>query len=91
MYASLLHNDNCCGLISEWSGCGQLGQYCHNKKIIYYFDVYVSLDYEIHFKDYYKYALNGVYDSFDFHKTTNSDIYMYKNFDILYEKIKEVI
>lgn len=39
MYASLMSHDNCIGLLSEWSGGGQLAQFCA-KKIIFYYDHY---------------------------------------------------
>lgn len=38
-FASLLNNQNCLGLLSEWSGGGQLSQFCA-KKVIYYYDEY---------------------------------------------------
>jgi len=40
IYASLLNHVNCKFFISEWSGGGQLSQFCHNKKILYYYDNY---------------------------------------------------
>ena len=39
MYASLMMHDNCIGLLSEWSGGGQLAQFCA-KKIIFYYENY---------------------------------------------------
>jgi len=34
-YASYLHHPNCILFISEWSGGGQLSQYCYSGKILY--------------------------------------------------------
>ena len=39
IYASMLNHSNCKGLLGEWSGGTQLGQFC-SKKIIYYFDAF---------------------------------------------------
>jgi hypothetical protein len=39
-YASLLHSDKCKAFISEFSGGGQLSQYCHKNKIFYFFNTY---------------------------------------------------
>ena len=44
-YASMLNHNNCKIFISEWSGGGQLSQYCSNNKVIYYFDGYNELGY----------------------------------------------
>lgn len=40
IYASLLNNKNCISFLTEWSGGGQLSQFCCKNKIIYYFDSY---------------------------------------------------
>ncbi len=40
IYASLLNNNNCKFFMSEWSGGGQLAQFCCKSKILYYFDFY---------------------------------------------------
>lgn len=40
VYASLLNNKNCLAILSEWSGGGQLSQFCCHGKILYYFDHY---------------------------------------------------
>jgi len=40
VYASLLHNENCVALVSEWSGGGQVSQYVSNAKIIYYHETW---------------------------------------------------
>ena len=40
VYASLLNNSNCIFLITDWSGGGQLSQFCSKSKTLYYFDTY---------------------------------------------------
>ena len=39
-YASLLQSDQCKAYISEFSGGGQLSQYCHKNKIFYFFNTH---------------------------------------------------
>lgn len=41
-YASLMNHKNCECLITEWSGGGQLSQFCC-KKVLYYFDKYSAI------------------------------------------------
>jgi hypothetical protein len=40
VYASLLNNSNCIFLITEWSGGGQLSQFCCKSTVLYYYDSY---------------------------------------------------
>jgi|688.fasta_scaffold96392_2 hypothetical protein len=40
VYASLLNNSNCIFLITEWSGGGQLSQFCCKSNTLYYYDCY---------------------------------------------------
>jgi hypothetical protein len=42
VYASLLNNSNCVFLLTEWSGGGQLSQFCckSSSTVLYYFDTY---------------------------------------------------
>lgn len=40
VYASLLNNSNCIFLITEWSGGGQLSQFCCKSTVLYYYDHY---------------------------------------------------
>ena len=44
LYASLMNHPNCKYIISEWSGGGQLSQYCCNSKIYYYYSFYQEPD-----------------------------------------------
>lgn len=56
IYASLLNNKNCTSLLTEWSGAGQLSQFCCQSKVIYYFDFYPP--YYSNDKDSYHRSLN---------------------------------
>ncbi|AYV80245.1 MAG: hypothetical protein Gaeavirus20_10, partial [Gaeavirus sp.] len=89
LYASFLSNTNCKLLISEWSGGGQLSQYCFNGKTLYYFDNYASHDYEIHYLQYQFHAnlLNNIFNCWDFKSTTNCDREYCKTFDNMLERI----
>ena len=89
IYASFLNHKNCNLFISEWSGGGQLSQYCCNSKIIYYFDNYVSNDYEIHYINYQNNAdlKNNIFGCWDFKSTTNCERFYYKTIDIMLENI----
>lgn len=80
-YASFLNNNNCKVVISEWSGGGQLSQYCNNNNIIYYFDNYPSNDYEIHSTNYENEAnnYNNIFNCWDFKSTTNCKRLYYKS------------
>ena len=84
-YASFLSNKNCKLLITEWSGGGQLSQYCFNSKIIYYFDNYESHNYELNYIEYQKTAniSNNIFNSWDFKSTTLCDREYYKSFELM--------
>lgn len=83
VFASLMYHANCDMVISEWSGGGQLSHYCHNKKVCYYFHHYAEHNYSSRKDDLLKFAETGIYNAFDFHKSTKLDICMYKNIDEL--------
>jgi len=89
IYASFLNHENCDSFISEWSGGGQLSQYCCNSKIIYFFDDYPSCDYEIHYENYQNHAnqKNNIFACWDFKTTTNCERFYYKTLDIMLENI----
>ena len=91
IYASFLNHKNCDLFISEWSGGGQLSQYCCNCKIIYYFDNYTSIDYEINHEKYQNAAnqINNIFGWWDFKSTTNCKRFYYKSFDIMLENLNE--
>ena len=84
-YASFLSNKKCKLLISEWSGGGQLSQYCFDGKIIYYFDFYPSNDYELNFDSYQKNANvpNNIFNCWDFKTTRNNEREYYKTLDLM--------
>ena len=84
-YASFLSNKKCKLLISEWSGGGQLSQYCFDGKIIYYFDYYPSNDYELNFDSYQKTANvhNNIFNCWDFKTTRTNEREYYKTFDLM--------
>jgi hypothetical protein len=83
VYATFLNNKNCILLISEWSGGGQLSQYCFNGKVLYYFDKYESHDYEIYCKEYEEYAniSTNIWHAWDFKSTTNCERKYYKKYN----------
>ena len=89
IYASFLNHKNCDLFISEWSGGGQLSQYCYNSKIIYFFDDYPSHDYEMHYKNYQQCAdlNNNIFECWDFKTTTNCERFYYKTLDIMLENM----
>lgn len=90
LYASLLNHEECKGIISEWSGGGQLSHYCHNNNVYYYFNNYEEQNY-CNLKDKYAYEANNnnLYLTWDFKKTTQCNIYMYQTIDILCDKLSE--
>jgi len=73
VYASLMHHPSCLAVISEYSGAGQLSQYCHNKDIYYYANGYPvykdqsSIDEGNH--------ENNIYLKFDIKKFSNAKIH----------------
>jgi len=85
IYASFLNHKNCELFISGWSGGGQLSQYCCNSKIIYYFDNYISNDYEIHYINYQKGAnlIKNIFYCWDFKSTTNCSRSYFKTLDLM--------
>ena len=89
IYASFLNHKNCDLFISEWSGGGQLSQYCCNSKIIYFFDDYPSCDYELHYENYQNHAnqKKNIFTCWDFKTTTNCERFYYKTLDIMIENI----
>ena len=86
VYASLMHHDNCVAVISEYSGAGQLSQYCHNKDIYYYpngYPVYkdqLSIDEGNH--------ENNIYSKFDTKKFSNATIHNFNTHTELINYIK---
>ena len=89
VYASFLHHENCELLITQWSGGGQLSQYCSNGKIMYYFDHYPSLNYEIHYDKYQQIAnsKNNILSYWDFKCSTDCKRSYYKTLDFMLENL----
>ena len=85
LFASFLNNPKCKLLISEWSGGGQLSQYCFNKTILYYFDNYPSNDYELRYEEYQELAnqQKNIFICWDFKTTTSCIRKYYKTLDEL--------
>jgi hypothetical protein len=85
LYASLMNHDNCKGVISQFSGAGQLAQYCHNKNIFYYakaYDIFKGDD----LVDVFRIANEptNIYKYFDCQKITHSNVFAYANiFDLV--------
>jgi hypothetical protein len=90
VYASFLNNNNCDLFISEWSGGGQLSQYCYNGKILYYFNYYYLADYEKLYLQYQNDAdlKTNLFNKWDFKTTTSCDRLYYKTLNELLNNIK---
>ena len=88
LYASYLNNEKCKLLISEWSGGGQIAQYCTNNKIFYYCNFYNSLGYIGIEKQLIENAKNGSYfNNWDWKNPKNVDIKIFENLDELLNNI----
>jgi hypothetical protein len=90
--ASFLSKETCKLFLSEWSGAGQLSQYCCNSKVVYYFDAYPSMNYENIYIEAQKSA-NGKdpYSFFDFKCVTNCERFYYKTYDQMLENLHAFI
>ena len=88
-YASLLKHSNCKLLITEWSGGGQLAQYCSNSNIIIYFDAYIiSSNYVEMSPELHEQSMKGnVFHAYDFKTITNCTRFYYHNFEEMMENI----
>ena len=94
LYASYLNNSKCKMVISEWSGGGQLSQYCFSGKIFYYFDFYTSLNWKYErnenrfikfdFQNFQNISLTNTYfHDYDLKNPMNGDIKIFNNVDEL--------
>ena len=89
-YASLMHNDKCKLVISEFSGAGQLSQYCHRRKIFYFCKTY-------HFypgQDITNVMTEAnqdtnIYDKFDCKIFTDASVYVFSNINSLLDTMKK--
>jgi len=97
LYASYLNGYNsknkCKLFITEWSGGGQLSQYCCDSKIFIYFNEYSqSSDYVDRLDKLLESAKSGSYfDDWDFKNPINAEIKMFYNLDHLLENIDKHI
>lgn len=93
LYASFLNNKNCVLFISEWSGGGQLSQYCYNGLILFYFDNYKSNNYEINYLDYQNNANldNNIFNYWDFKSTTKCERKYFKTLNLMIDNLPEII
>jgi hypothetical protein len=87
LYATYLNHHNCKLFISEWSGGGQLSQYCCKSTIMYYFDAYQGEIAQFYIKntDYcIENAISNNYDSsWDFKNPSDCNIFMFDNINNL--------
>jgi hypothetical protein len=87
-YATLMNHNKCLAVISEYSGAGQLSQYCHNKEIYYYknnYNIYENYDDLIGANH-----ENNIYYKFDTKLFSNAVIYNFINYhEILEQLIKK--
>jgi hypothetical protein len=93
LYASYLNNANCNLLISEWSGAGQLSQYCFNKKIVYYFDAYDSIDYVKNYSEIQNICDNSntIFACWDFKHTISCERFYFKTLENALDAIQNVL
>lgn len=70
VYASLLNNSNCIFLITEWSGGGQLSQFCCKSTVLYYYDYYPQYYFNDQEKIYRESSDKNFFDYWD-HYTPN--------------------
>jgi hypothetical protein len=92
IYASLMNNDNCVAVISEFSGGGQLSQYCHNKKIIYFcnhYDFYQGCNITDVFNE--ANSAGNLYDYFDAKLFTNASVYVCSTINTLLNNISSIL
>jgi len=87
--ASLMNNNKCKAIFSEYSGVGILSHYCHNKKIFYLetaYKVHEGLD--IHDVIIKTNQPNNLYNKFDIQIFTNISIYIFKDLDSFLKDFK---
>ena len=87
-YASLMNHTLCKAVFTQFSGGGQLSQYCHNKKIFVYckpYPFYPNTD--IHHVITEANAPTNLYNKFDFKIFTDSNIYIFRNINAMLQNI----
>jgi hypothetical protein len=89
LYASYLNNPKCKLFISEWSGGGQLSQYCFDGKIMYYLNHYHSHEYVGNEKEFAKLSMEtDMFQHWDFKHSRNIDINLLHTLDDLLENLQ---
>lgn len=87
LYSTYLHKKECILFISEWSGGGQLAQYCFGGKIRYYCNNYSESDLPGHVSNFKKLVeastTTDYLDCYDFKNPLDSDMKLFKNIDEL--------
>ena len=93
LYTSFLNNKNCVLFISEWSGGGQISQYCYNGLILYYFDCYPSNGYELNYLKYQKDANNvhNIINAWDFKSSTKCERKYFKTLNLMIKNLPKII
>lgn len=97
VYASFMNNEKCIAIISQFSGGGQLAQYCHHKNIIFYNNTYNMLirdaKNELIIDHVFEIANrnNNIYDYFDYQKITNANMYVISEYQHIFEIIKKIM
>lgn len=88
VYASYLNHEKCKLFISEWSGGGQLSQYCYSGTILYHFNHYKSYSYINIVDELTTQAISSTYfEAWDFKNPNNCKIKMYENVDNLVDNL----
>jgi len=93
IYASYLNGYNskykCKLFITEWSGGGQLSQYCYSGNSLYYFNIYyAAIDYINMLDNIKENSMNQTYfDWWDFKNPSNSNFKIFINLDELLNNI----
>jgi hypothetical protein len=89
LYASLINHTNCLALISEISGCGELGFYCHNKNIYFYGNHYPTYSGGINFIDKSIWENRvGIRDAWNIKCNTNAIVKIFTDVDDMLLNIK---
>lgn len=74
-------------LISEWSGGGQLAQYCLNKNIFYYLNHYNSKYYIGRENELILQANNNYFSAWDWKNPINANIKLFENLNNLLDNL----
>lgn len=77
-YTSLMSHEKCRGVITPWSGGGQLAQICHTRNIFYYYSCYVLYEEQQDLNSLFKIANNdnNMYRYSDLKIITKTNIFV---------------